>query len=179
MTERIQNTRGDEAPQPPTHPNGRPYRFEMIFEDGAVRAYADEPADLVAELIDGYRRLISPVDRGEARIRYAVDAQVAVQAAVLNEYSIQGCTEAEQALLLGSRDQPPAPEVWRAPVPLILVTSFYQPVRPLARPRAEQPGQIWWIDPGDDVNLLSSLHRLGVITLHTATPPPAADGEAG
>jgi hypothetical protein len=177
MTTRIRNTRGDNAPTPPTRPDGRPYAFEMIFEDGTVRAYADEPADLVAELVDGYRTLISPVDRAEARTRYAVGAQVAVQAALIDEYGLDGCSQDEQALLLGSRDQPPAPAVWRAPVPLVLVSSFYQPARHLARPAAEEPGQVWWIDPGDDITLLVSLHRLDVITLHTsAAVPPASAG---
>lgn len=176
MTERIRNTAGDTAPQPPTHPNGRPYRFEMIIEDGRWRVYADEPDDLVAELIDGYRQLLSPVDRAEARIRYAVGVQVALQAALVNEHGTDGCTEPEREVLLGDRAEPPTPPVWRAPVPLVLVAAFYQPVQPRPRPAAEEPGEIWWIDPADNWTLLRDLHRYGVITVAVAEAPPAGAG---
>lgn len=175
MTVRIRNTRGDNVPQPPAHPNGRPYRFEMLAEGETVRVYADEPGELVAELIDGYARLLSPVDKEEARIRYAVGAQVAVQAAVINERGLEGCTEQEQAILLGSREQQPSIDEWRAPVPLVLVASFYQPARPLARPQAQEPAQIWWIDPRDEVSLLHDLHQLGLVTLNVATATGPGD----
>lgn len=175
MTVRIRNTRGDNVPQPPTHPNGRPYRFEMIAEGETVRVYADEPADLIAELVDGYARLLSPVDKDAARIRYAVGAQVAVQAALINERGLEGCTDDEKAALLGSREQQPAIDAWQAPVPLVLVASFYQPVRPVPRPRAQEPAEIWWIDPRDEVGLLHDLHRLGLITLNVATATGPGD----
>lgn len=178
MTERIRNTTGAAAPQPPTHPNGRPYQFEMITDGGRWRVYADEPADLVAELIDGYERLLSPVDRAEARARYAVGAQVAVQAALVNEYGLGGCTEQETQLLLGERSEPPTPASWQAPVPLVLVAAFYQPVQPRPRPTAQDPGEIWWIDPADDVSLLRDLHSLAVIQLAGAAQPPAGQPPA-
>ena len=175
MTVRIRNTRGDNVPQPPAHPNGRPYRFEMLAEGDTVRVYTDEPADLVAELIDGYAGLLSPVDKGEARIRYAVGAQVAVQAALINDRGLEGCTDQEEALLVGTREQQPAVDEWRAPVPLVLVASFYQPVRPLPRPQAQAPAEIWWIDPRDEVSLLHDLHNLGLITLNVAAATGPGD----
>jgi hypothetical protein len=172
MTQLIRNPQGDTPPPAPTCPDGTPYRFEMIFDGGGWRAYADEPADLVAQLIPGYGDLDSPVARAEARIAYATSAQVALQANLNSERGLDGCDEQERLVLLGPRHQPPAPLVWRAPVPLVLVTTFYRPQGALHTPATEPPGEIWWIDPGDDITLLTSLHRTGLITLATAADPP-------
>jgi hypothetical protein len=168
MSIRIRNTLGTQPPPAPTHPDGSAYHFEMLFDGGAWRAYADEPADLLAELIPGYDLLPSPVDRAAARVGYAVRAQVAVQAQLTVERDLAGCADAERDLLLAPRDTPPAVQVWRAPVPLVLVRSFYRPAGPAPTPVEEPPGQIWWIDPADEVTLLSSLHRVGDITLAVA-----------
>jgi hypothetical protein len=179
MTELIPNPRGDTPPPAPTRPDGTPYRFEMIFDGGGWRAYADEPAELLDALIPGYAAMHSPVARAEARIAHATGVQVALQASLNAGQGLDDCTDEERRLLLGPRHEPPAPLVWRAPVPLVLVATFYRPQGALHAPRAEPPGQLWWIDPGDDITLLTSLHRTGLITLATAADPPADDGKAG
>src|SRR6266516_2978265 len=109
MTQLIRNPQGETPPPAPTRPDGTPYRFEMIFDGGGWRAYADEPADLVAELIPGYGELDSPVARAEARIAYATSAQVALQAMLNSERGLDDCDEQERQMLLGPRHQPPAP----------------------------------------------------------------------
>jgi hypothetical protein len=52
-----------------------------------------------------------------------------------------------------------------APVPLVLVAAFYQPVGEHPRPAAVPPGQLRWLDPASEESLLRSLHRVGVVVL--------------
>ncbi|MEV4807046.1 hypothetical protein AB0K18_44225 [Nonomuraea sp. NPDC049421] len=148
-------------PAAPRHPDGRPYRYEMIHAGDALRGYADEPAELVAMLVHGYGELGDDGERAVARIRLALDAQVRLQAE-LAAGRLGECGPEERAVLLGGRHEPPAPAEWTAPVPLVLVTSFYVPEGTLPRPSGPEELQVW-LDPADDWTLLSSLHAAGVI----------------
>jgi hypothetical protein len=93
-----------------------------------------------------------------------LDAQVRLQAEVATGAKLDECADAERAVILGGPYPPPAPERWDAPVPLVLVTAFYRPAGELARPQGPPELQIW-LDPADDLALLTSLHRAGVIWL--------------
>ncbi|GAA3090438.1 hypothetical protein GCM10020001_001930 [Nonomuraea salmonea] len=152
-----------QPPAAPRHADGRPYLYEMIHAAGALRGYADEPAELVAMLIPGYGELGDDSGRAVARIRLALDVQVRLQAE-LAAGRLGECGPEERAVLLGGRHEPPALAEWTAPVPLVLVTSFYLPEGTLPRPSGPEELQIW-LDPADDWTLLTSLHAAGVITV--------------
>ena len=51
-------------------------------------------------------------------------------------------------------------------MPLVLVSSFYEPDGPLPRPVALPPAQVLWIDPASDETLLTSLHEAGWVTVN-------------
>ncbi|GAA3205442.1 hypothetical protein [Nonomuraea roseoviolacea] len=159
----VRNTSAaDRPPVAPVKGDGFPYRYEMIFAGGSLRAYADEPGALVAALRPGYDALATAEERREARLRAALDTQVRVQAELAATGPLEECTAEERAVLLGGRHVPPAPEEWTGPVPLVLVTSFYEPSGSLPRPRGPEELQVW-LDPADDWTLLRSLHSAGAI----------------
>ncbi|MEO3806412.1 hypothetical protein [Nonomuraea sp. B1E8] len=161
---------GSAAEPPPAAPvrhDGRPYHLEMIYAGGARRGYADDAADLVELLAPGYAALATAGERATARVRLAMDLQVRLQARLAAGARLDACGDAERAVILGGRHEPPAPARWEAPVPLVLVATFYEPAGPLPRPRGPADLQIW-LDPADDWALLTSLHTAGVITVSRA-----------
>ena len=175
MAIRIPNTaEGAAPPEPPPHPGGRPYHYQMIYSGGRWRGYADDPAALTGLLIPGYQNLSADA-RAQARIRYAADTQTALQAQITLDADLTPCTPAQRELLLAARDTPPAVAEWTAPVPLVLVTSFYQPAGPHPRP-VEAGGRIIWIDPDSDWSLLASLHATGWIRVSAAPGAPPVPG---
>ncbi|MFB4268566.1 hypothetical protein [Nonomuraea sp. GTA35] len=170
MTVIIRNVSAAEPPPgPPVNAEGRPYRYEMIYSGGAFRGYADEPAELVGMLVPGYPELGTDGEREAARVALALDVQVRLQAE-LAAGRVGACGEAERAVLLGGRHEPPAPARWTAAVPLVLVASFYRPSGALPRPSGPAELQVW-LDPADDWTLLTSLHTAGVITVGARDTP--------
>lgn len=158
-TTRIANPRGrTRPPAPPAAQDGEPYPYEMIYADGSWRGYADRPGELLALLIDGYADLDDDDARLRERIRYAVDVSVPLQAEAAAEGDVGACTAEQRAILLGTRDVLPAVTEWSAPVPLVLVSSFYAPDGPQLRPEPAG-GDITWLDPATDESLLTSLHN--------------------
>ena len=155
------------------------YRFEMIFDGGSYRAYADTVTELCEQLIPGYAELEDDVSQAAARIQHAVRAQVLLQAAIVAEADLSGCSGAEQELLLGPRHAPPVIEVWQADVALVLVDTYYEPLgpvprplgrlpaRPVGRPRGGAPpgSNLIWLRPGDEAELLASLAAAGVVVV--------------
>ncbi|WP_439681462.1 hypothetical protein [Embleya sp. MST-111070] len=169
-----------EPAAPPVKDDGTPYRFELIHDGGRERAYADTVSDLLDVIIPNYSTLTSPKERAAARIRLALRLQVHLQAGLAAVPELDQCTEQQRSILLASRETPPTVTHWDAPVPLVLVTSFYRPAGRLPRPQGPDRGLIW-IDPGDDWNLLLSLHSAGVIVLSAragAFPTPNATEES-
>jgi len=167
MTEAVarQRVTGPGPVTAPVRSDGQAYRYELIYDGGRWRAYADDFPLLVAELIDGYAELTDEAERAAARTDYAVRVQVISQAQLIVDRSLDECAPEDEAVLMGTRDTPPVVETWRAPVPLVLVTSFYAPHTDTPQPTAEPPGEILWIDPSDDRSLLLSLHRIGIIVV--------------
>ncbi|MGW4791871.1 hypothetical protein ACWEPC_05565 [Nonomuraea sp. NPDC004297] len=148
MSVRVRNTSAAEAPPPqPVKADGSPYAYEVV--DGWWRIYGDEPAELIAELIPGYAGTFAD------RERFALAAAARLQAALAAEGPFGGCTDAERAVLLADRAQPPSVAHWDADVALVLVTTRCLPPRPT--------GEIIWIDPTDEPSLLSSLGRAGFV----------------
>ena len=160
-------------PVPPARPDGTLYRYELLFADASRRAYADTPAQLLDALIPGYAQH-DPAAQLQARITFAVTAQVTLQARINHEVGLDGCTDHEVRLLQGPRHEPPTPGVWRAPVPLVLVDSFYQPASDLPRPEAADAGELVWLEPASEYALLRSLHEAGLVQLaeHRAGEKP-------
>jgi hypothetical protein len=164
MVTRVRNSTAGEPPPPPAvGPDGQPCRLEMIYAGGSWRGYADTPAELMSLLIEGYEDL-PPAEQTVARLRYAVDVHVPVQASLAAAGPMDACTPGEREVVLSPRDHPPEVPVWDAPVPLVLVSAFYAPAGPRLRPRAGR-GEIVWIDPGSDGALLESLAAAGWIGL--------------
>lgn len=152
-------------------PDGRPYQYELIYDGGRWRAYADDFRTLVGELIDGYNELTDEAGRAAARTDYAIRVQVVSQAQLNVDYPLDQCSPEQESVLMGSRDTPPIVETWTAPVPLVLVSTFYAPHTETPQPAAEAPGEILWIDPSDDRSLLVSLHRFGVVVVAERAGP--------
>jgi hypothetical protein len=164
MSARIPNSaRGAAPPDPPDRPDGRPYRYELVTADW--RGYGDTLAEIAELLIDGYEGL-DENGRAAARLRYAADAQAPLQASVAAAGDLASCSAADRAVLLGPRDEPPTVADWRAPVPLVVVSAFYEPDSDLPRPRESGGGQILWIDPATDETLLVSLHEAGWLAVN-------------
>jgi len=172
MSTRIRNTtQGTAPPEPPARPDGQPYHYELVT--AGWRGYGDTFAELTGLLIDGYGELDAE-EQLAARLRYAADVQAPLQAAVTAAGDLHACSPADRDVLLGPRDRPPAVAAWQAPVPLVLVSAFYQPDGTLPRPQASGGGQVLWIDPATDETLLVSLHQAGWVTVSAR-----ADGTQG
>ncbi|MGW0802530.1 hypothetical protein [Nonomuraea sp. NPDC002799] len=167
MAVTIRNTSAAEPPPAAPDKDGRLYGFEMIYADGTFRGYADEPAELIGMLVPGYVALATDEERAMARIQLALDLQVRLQARLAAGPELDACGEAERAVLLGGRHEPPAPVRWEAPVPLVLVSAFYEPAGPLPRPSGPAELQVW-LDPADEWTLLTSLHAAGLIVVSRA-----------
>jgi hypothetical protein len=164
MGVRIPNsTQADSPPSPPARADGQPYEYELIHD--GFRAYGDTFEELAGLLIDGYDDLGTGEERFEARLRYAADIQVPLQADFAASGNLAACSEDEHAVLLGARDRPPEVAAWQAPVPLVLVSAFYAPAGELPRPQAAAGSEIIWIDPRTAESLLRSLHAVGWIIM--------------
>jgi hypothetical protein len=165
------NPREGAAPDVPHRLDGGLYRFEMIFDGGHYRAYADTATELCEALIPGYADVDGDVSQAAARIQCAVRAQVLLQAAAVAEGDLSSCSLEERELLLGPRHVPPAIEVWEAEVPLVLVDTYYHPLGRLPQPRGRARGggaegsNLIWLRPGDEAELLTSLADAGVVVV--------------
>lgn len=156
-----------EALPPPLKDNGSAYRFEMVYDAGKWRAYADDADTLLAALIRHY----NPADATAAlahRIHHAVRTQTTMQAILTSAHDLNAVTADEYAVLMASRATAPDITRWDAPIPLILVDTFYAPHAAAPCP-ATEPGSedlLIWLRPTDPLTYLLSLHDLGAIALH-------------
>jgi len=119
-----------EAPTARTKEGGGQYRYEMMVDGGKRRVYADTPEELLGYFILGYQVLTDEVERATARLLCAVTVQVALQALFQSGMEVgMGLTPspAERAILEAPRDVPPQVAVWESEIPLVLVSTYYQP----------------------------------------------------
>lgn len=166
------NPLAEETPaliEPPHKDDGSGYRFEMIYEGGVSRAYADTAVDLLDCLIPGYASMSSE-ERLTARVGYATALLAPAQAAVLSQVDQTALSEAERAVLLAPRYEPIAIEEWDSETPLVLLDVHYAPHSDLLAPRSTledvaDPRNIVWIRVVDEFDLLVSLTRIGYIDL--------------
>jgi hypothetical protein len=153
----------------PTKADGTLFAYELIHAGGTRRAYADDLADLTNVLLPGYENWTEK-QRWEARLHLAIRAQVVVQAEENATDAFRTLPAAAQAVLMDARHEPPTVASWSHPVPLVLVASFYAPAGQVPRPVREQgmAPNVIWIDPSDEVSLLTTLHDAGFISLNTS-----------
>lgn len=157
---------------------GRAHRHEMIY--AGERRYAERLTDFLADLIPGYTELTDPAERTRARVRHANGVRAAWQAEINLAFGAEGCTAEQIVVLSGDHAAPPDLRDWSAPVPLLLVDSFYEPATELARPVAVEPGEIFWLKPTDELGYLLSLDVLDIVVLvdHVAGPGHATEGQS-
>lgn len=166
----VANTMEAAAEITPPFKNGTdPYQFEMIFDDGKGRAYADDPDALLTVLIGGYGTMTEPA-RLAARLHLAVRTQTTLQAVIIDHVGLEGVTPEEYAVLMASRATPPDVNVWTCEVPLVLVDSFYAPHGSLPVPISgkgdvDNPDNLLWLRPHDPFEFLVSLHEVGLVGL--------------
>ncbi|TDD13157.1 hypothetical protein [Nonomuraea diastatica] len=169
MIIRTPNPTDDTPVHPPQRSEGGYYDIEIIYDAGRWRLYADSPAEILGVLLPGYQQE-DPHRQEQRRIRAAVDVQVALQAQLnVDSGALAQCTAEQRAILLGDRDQPPSPATWTAPVPLVLVTTFYAPGGALTRPAGTDDAMVW-LDPSTEWSLLESLAAAGWIGLARRDP---------
>lgn len=167
---------GEPPLESPRNPAGEPFHYCMLYNSATLVAWADSATELCDLLIEGYLEIPEEdlEEQAAQRALYAVGAQVRLQAAILAAADPARATEAERAVLSGSRDVPPEVEVWESPIPLVLVDAFYAPFtdrrRPLSRPRGDgAPGSnLIWLEFADELSFLMSLSAAGEIQMATA-----------
>ncbi|MFD3997611.1 hypothetical protein [Streptomyces sp. NPDC058548] len=157
--------REGEQPTPPMRADGTPYRYELAYDGGSRRAYADEFAALTAVLIPGYEELADEPARHAARVREAGAVRAVLQAQLIAHYGSAGCTP-DQLAVLNSGELPlPALRGWHSPVPLVLVAGPGTAAAGAVLPQPEEGGVVLWLDPADDESYLDSLSDLQVVML--------------
>ncbi|MPQ98129.1 hypothetical protein GB931_09385 [Modestobacter sp. I12A-02628] len=173
----VRNSRsGDSPPEPPRTAQDTLYPYAMFFDGGKYIAYADDPVDLLSALTTGYADL-DDAGQMQARIRLAIDAQVALQAVINAEAdpaALAALTEEETAALTGPCFEQPRIDFWYPEIPLVVVESGYQPYTDINRPISgiadvEYPPNMIWLKPLDEWDLLVSLADAGYISLSQAT----------
>lgn len=161
----------DNAPEiePPRKSNGDGYRFEMIFNGGGSRAYADTAVELIDVLIPGYEALDTNA-RVQARVTYGTALLPRVQATVLQDVDQEAIPEAEKSVLLQPRFEAVVVDEWASEVPLVLLDVHYAPHSEIPAPRSAledvaSPRNLIWVRVIEDYDMLLSLHDIGLINL--------------
>ena len=171
------------TPPPPRTQEGQLYKYEMIYDAGHRRAYANTLTELCTALIEEYDpeaiaaqqhdQHQTAAQRGShtnraldrLRILYTIKVQTWLQALINSEADLDQLTPHQRSVLRGQRTTQPAINQWHASVPLVLSAHEYQPHGPLATPA----GNIIWINPRDEQTLLTTLTQTGWIHLAETT----------
>ncbi len=107
------------------------------------------------------------------RLLYSVRAQVELQAQICVAGVGHKLTDTEAEILLGDRHSQPRIGMWRSEVPLVLVTTYYQPQGDLDRPIGRPPGgeadsNLIWLDPTDEHTFITSIADAGIVLVAEA-----------
>ncbi|MFS0887026.1 hypothetical protein [Aeromicrobium sp. 179-A 4D2 NHS] len=158
--------------------DGSLWPFVMLHGERTV--FADTRTELVGALIPGYDDIATGddvtalVDRFGESVRLANTLQGFIAGVVANDpdapFSLATATEEELTLFLSDRLDRPVENIgvthWDHEVPLVLVTTMFEP----HDPGHEIPsGNVLWIDPTDETTFLDSLADLGQIRLFTSS----------
>lgn len=149
---------------------GSPYPLGMVMPSGESFCYADSYSDLVCALIPDYAHAKTEEDKAYLRIVLADNAAVRRQADILAQLDVDEVSDGDWATLNAPKTGEGAPEGiwWRSDIPLILVTTTYQPFTGRLRPGSKKDGvqkdnAVWWVDPTDEETLLTTLHEIGYV----------------
>lgn len=175
----VQNTRSGEAPvEPARRDDGTRYDYGMYFNEGRSIAWGDGFEDLIEVLSPGYQA----ADEQQAlieRITLALRARKIVQAQVFAEADdgdVEALNPEEMSILDGTHQGRITIEDWNSDIPLVLVTTAYQPhtdtPRPVSKhgPYLEVPN-MWWIDPMEDESLIRDLAAIGYVRVVETVAP--------
>jgi hypothetical protein len=149
--------------------DGRPYPLGMVMPDGEDFCYADSMRDLICALIPEYEREQEESEKAFLRIVLADRAATIRQAEILVDCDPGSLSESEWATLTAPKTGPDSASAawWRSAVPLLLVSTSYEPYTPRPRPASNQdgvkPDNLFWIDPTDEESLIESLHSVGYV----------------
>lgn len=169
-----------DRPSDPTidvQPDGGPWPFVLVIADERCReitVLADTCADVLGQLIEGYDDIPNtPHGMGQAFARReAMAFRIAgmVQVMLIDEAIQDGTLRFEQTpddiayALLTDRSLPTVGiDEWSHPVPLVLVSTLYQPFGTTGRPG----GNVVWVEPHDERGFLDNLADLGVAKFRT------------
>jgi hypothetical protein len=182
----IRNSReGDEAPISPVHADGTRFPYAMHFDGAKYVGFADSPTELLGLLIPDYEEM-DPQEQQVARIRLAVNVQVAVQAQInaeaMSSDAWDDLSDEERAILNGPRFEQPhgwgdpdeMGDVWDSEIPLVVVETGYAPYTSFDRPISGiadvlDPPNMVWLRPVEEFEFLSSMANTGYIDLYEAT----------
>jgi hypothetical protein len=156
----------DTSPTSLVNPAGAPWAIALAYDSGSVTV-ADSATELVASLIDDYAPGDSAEDAAaalDARYDFAVEVANTRQAIQLftstqeGEFAPEDTDEDTLTTLFTSRADFAADfERWDHALNLVLIATDYAPYTERQRPE----GNIDWINPANDMTLLSSLAALG------------------
>ena len=153
--------------------SGKPYLMGMVMPNGEDFCYADSFYDLVCALIPDYAFASDEAERAYLRIVAADLGATIRQADIIVQIDPSDVTEGEWATLNAPKTGELAARAdwWRCQVPLIAVTTSYEPFIPRPRPASKNDGTrggtLWWVDPQDEESLITSLHEIGYIKAMT------------
>jgi hypothetical protein len=164
------NMEADGPVSPPTHEDGKGYRYCMYFRNDADVAFSDTYDELMDVIIPGYEEM-DDAEQAYQRIRLAQAAAAQIQAMILAEIEEDAVSPEEYAILTAPRGaKQPEANWWTSDVPLVVVETSYQPFTDVPRPAsgisaaADAPNLIW-LRPAENEELLLSLHEVGYLRL--------------
>ncbi|WP_277209195.1 hypothetical protein [Isoptericola croceus] len=156
-------TTTDVATDAPQHPTpGASWPFALV--GATTTSFADSLTELVGTLIPDYARMDDD-EAFVARCAYAAAAATVQQQVLLARSGVDVADVDESVLqvLLTPREVPVTVGSWAGPVPLVLVRTDYAPFSATPEPT----GQVWFIDPSGERELLTTLSQLGIVSLLT------------
>jgi hypothetical protein len=167
----LPNSLDGNAVIPPTHKDGRGYKYCMYFQDDSQVAFADSYLDLIDVLIPDYSQM-SEKERNYQRIHLAQAVALRTQNQVIGQYQPDDASPDEWAVLRAPRalSQPRA-DWWECKIPLIVVETGYEPFTDIPRPSSafvpseSEMQNLWWIRPADEEDFLMSLHEVSYIQI--------------
>jgi hypothetical protein len=152
------------AQEPPEPPQGQTFGYEMIFDAGKSRAWANDAADMLDALSPGYLNA-DAAERLRARYRLATHVIAITQGLLLADHigDLQADPTLSAAFATGGGQ--PDITVWASPIPLIVLDLHYAPFTERLRPEATAAGNLLWFQAYDEEEMLTSLHQSGFISL--------------
>lgn len=148
---------------------GTTYPFGMTMPNKEDFCYADSFRDLVCALIPDYAHTDSENEKAYLRIIAADMGATIRQAEIILEVDPSDVSESDWATLNAPKtgELAATADWWRSNIPLIAITTSYEPFVSRPRPASKNDGlresNVWWVDPSSDESLIMTLHEIGYI----------------